>query len=102
MDEQWHRLDLTDEQLEVLVHILRFHGGASEDLVRDVWPRLDQAAGLARLDHIAAVINAAASSATGKPGAILNQLGGMTGDAFGLQCPEVYVEVLGEPFVDVR
>jgi hypothetical protein len=102
MDELWFRLDLTDDQLEVLVHMVLRPDASSEDLVRDVWPHLNEAAGLAQLDHAAAVINAAASAATGKPGAIVTHRDGMPGDAFGLQRPEVYVEVLGEPWVEVH
>jgi hypothetical protein len=99
MDELWHRLDLTGEQLEVLIHMTLFRGAPPEELVRDVWPDLDEEAGLTRLDHVGAAINAVVSAATGKPGGILSCNGFMPGAAFGLHTDhfvdveELYVEV---------
>ena len=99
MDEEWHRLDLTAEQLDVVMHLHLFRGAPPEALVSDVWPHLDEEAGLTRLDHVGATINAAAVAATGKPGGILFRNGFMPGAAFGLHTDfdvnveELYVEV---------
>ena len=99
MDEEWQRLDLTREQLGVVMHLHLFRGAPPEELVRDVWPHLDEEAGLTRLDHVGAAINAAASAATCKPGGILFCNGFMPGAAFGVHTDffvnveEFYVEV---------
>lgn len=98
---QWQRLNLTAEEVEVLLHMTMKRGASSDELVRDVWPELSPAAGLARLDQVAQAINAAASAATGKPGTVMG-LGG-TGSAFGFSTPELYVRLLtGEPYVEAR
>jgi len=100
MNEDWHRLDLTAEQVGVLVHMVLFRGAPPEELVRDVWPHLDEEAGLTRLDHIGATINAAAAAATGKPGGFLWRNGFMPGAAFGVRT-DAYVNV-EEFYVEVR
>lgn len=99
MDEQWQRLDLTPEQMEVLVHLTLRPAASDFDRVRDVWPHLTEDDGLARLHQAVEGINVAASSVTGKPGAAI---GKGTSAALGLTAPELHVSVLGDMRASAR
>ncbi|MFS0700263.1 hypothetical protein AB6N24_09855 [Cellulomonas sp. 179-A 4D5 NHS] len=105
MNDTWRRLELTDDQLEVLVHMSIKRGASPQELISDVWPTLTPDEGRARLDQTVTEINTAASAATGKPGPVITsakQDSSHGGAAFGLPSPEMHVRVLGTPYVEVR
>ena len=96
----WQRLNITDEQLEVIAHLTLRADATDEERLREIWPLLAIEASTRRLVTAVQGINRAASEATGKPGQVI----AINGDSLGsdVPTPEVYVHVMGEMYVEVR
>lgn len=96
----WQRLNLTDEQMEVLAHFSLRREATDAERLREIWPKLTAEAAAVRLADAVDGINRAASEATGKPGRVIAGGGSSFGAA--VAAPEVYVHVMGEPYAEVR
>lgn len=97
----WKRLNITDEQMEVLAHFSLRTEATDADRLREIWPTLPAAQAAQRLAAAVEGINRAASAATGKPGRVIAGNGSSFGPA--VATPEVYVHVMvDEPYAEVR
>lgn len=96
----WQRLNITDEQMEVLAHLTLRRDATDAERLREIWPKLTAAEAAARLADAVDSINRAATAATGKPGPVIAGNGSSFGSA--VATPEVYVHVMGEPYAEVR
>ncbi|MCK2028066.1 hypothetical protein KZC56_17350 [Microbacterium sp. SSW1-47] len=96
----WQRLNVTEEQMEVLAHLSLKRDAPTAERLSDIWPTLTAEDAAVPLADAVDSINRAASEATGKPGRVI----GVSRSSFGaaVTTPELRVHVMGEPYAEVR
>jgi len=96
--EGWERLDLSDDDVELVVHMSVKPQASQEERNQDLWPSLSPDAARARQHAAVQRINAQASQRSGKPGDVIAGPSTRTD----LAAPEIRVQIFGAPTVEVK